>query len=123
MNALNDNLPADSGFVIVPRRVGMSALYGGAGAILAGFVFLASQIYVYADDRAQVRADIATLQRNDLEARGRGDEARRRIADFERDRADGGMRLARVEEQLTAVRALMQEIRDDLRRRPEARAR
>lgn len=99
-------LPEDGVLINVPRRIGWAAIIGGV-------MFFGGQIYFYAKSEANIYADITTLQRADVEARTRGDEIRRRLADLERNND----RITRVEEQLKITLEMLREIREEIRKR------
>ncbi len=96
----------DEGVVIIPRRVGFWAVFGG-------FIFLAGQIWFFAETKATTSAEISSLQRADVEARARGDDIRRRLTDLENQRD----RITRVEEQLKVMLEMLREVREELRKR------
>lgn len=96
----------DEGVVIVPRRIGWAAVVGG-------FIFLAGQIWFFAETKASIQADIIGLQRADVEARSRGDDIRRRLQDLENQRD----RITRVEEQLKVMLDMLREVREELRKK------
>ena len=101
---MND-LP-ESGVVVIPRTVGFWAVFGGV-------IFLAGQIWFFAETKANVQADIVSLQRADVETKTRGDDIRRRLTDLENQRD----RITRVEEQLKVTIEMLREIREELRKR------
>ena len=76
-------------------------------------LFVGTQIYIYATDVAETRANFKALHTYLGEAKARGDDMRRRIAAIEADRD----RLVRVEERLKELDDRLVEIRDELRRR------
>ena len=99
-------IETDEGAVIVPRKVTLTLAIGAV-------FFIGTQIYVYATDRANTQAQITAVHTWIAEAKGRGDDLRRRIAAIEADRD----RLIRVEERLKGLDDRLVEIRDELRRR------
>lgn len=60
----------------VPKKINMLTA-GGFALVLVG------QLVVYVTDRTEVRAELTALQRNDAEARQRGDDIRRRLGHLE----------------------------------------
>lgn len=96
----------EEGVVVVPRTVGF-------WAVLGGVVFLAGQVWFFAETKATIQAEIVSLQRADLESKTRGDDIRRRLTDLENQRD----RITRVEEQLKVTIEMLREIREELRKR------
>jgi hypothetical protein len=98
-------IPEDGG-AYIPKRVGW-------GAIFAVVLFIVTQIVIYVQSTAATSAELAALQRNDIEARARGDDIRRRLQDLENQRD----RITRVEEQLKISVEMLREIRETLRKK------
>jgi chromosome segregation ATPase len=102
-------MPED-GVVIIPRRLGFWALMGGVA-------YLVTTAAMFASTYSGIRADIAALERQDAESRGRGDDVRRRLSELETNRSNLADRLTRVEERITTQTELLREIRDELKKR------
>jgi chromosome segregation ATPase len=102
----------DDGVVIIPRRLGFWAMAGGV-------VYLLTTTAMGALTYSGIKSDIAALERQDAESRGRGDDVRRRLSELEANRNNLADRLTRVEERITTQTELLREIRDELKKRPD----
>ena len=97
-------LETDEGAVVVPRKVTLS--------VACGVLFvLFTQVVIYVTDRESNKHSITAINTWIGEAKGRGDDIRRRIMSLEADRD----RLIRVEERLKTLDDRLVEIRDELR--------
>lgn len=93
------------GGAYIPKRIGWTAVVGG-------FMFLGTQIWMFAETRANVFNEISNLKTAQAESRARGDVIRQQVDELRR----GSDRITRVEEQIKVVSEMLREIRDDLRK-------